>query len=96
MRPEPRKPSRRRGSTAPPPRRAARARRRSSGRSTRTLDQLRRGREAVTDIVGQLDSLLAQLRTGPIDTAAPERLAGAARQANRAFTALAQLRGLLP
>jgi hypothetical protein len=47
--------------------------------------------------VGQLDRLLAQLRApGPIDAGAPERLAGAALQANRAFAALAQLRGLLP
>ena len=99
MRPERRKPSRRRGlaAAAPAPARPARVRRRPSGRSGRTLDQLRRGREAVTDIVGQLDRLLAQLRApGPIDEAAPERLAGAARQANRAFSALAQLRGLLP
>ena len=94
MRPERRKPSRRRGSAAPRPTRARRA---SSRRPARTLDELRRGREAVTDLVGQLDHLLAQLRgPGPIDAAAPERLAGAARQANRAFSALAQLRGLLP
>jgi hypothetical protein len=81
---------------APAPDRAARARR-APRRSTGPLDELRRGREAVSDIVGQLDRLLAQLRdSGPIDAAAPERLAGAARQANRAFSALAQLRGLLP
>jgi hypothetical protein len=93
MRPERRKPSRRRGSTAPRQTRA----RRPPRRAARTLDELRRGKEAVTDLVGQLDHLLAQLRgPGPIDAAAPERLAGAARQANRAFSALAQLRGRLP
>jgi hypothetical protein len=76
----------------------ARPRRRpAQRRGSRTLDELRRGREAVSDIVGQLDRLLAQLRApGPIDETAPERLAGATRQANRAFFALAQLRGLLP
>jgi hypothetical protein len=73
-------------------------RRRSTGRRPgRTLDELRAGREAVSNIMGQLESLLAQVQSaGPIDAAAPERLAGAARQANRAFAALAQLRGLLP
>jgi hypothetical protein len=93
MRPERRKPSRRRGLAAAAPRRAPRRR---PARRSRTLDELRRGREAVSDIVGQLDNLLAQLQAGPIDAGAPERLAGAARQANRAFTALAQLRGRLP
>jgi len=47
--------------------------------------------------MGQLESLLTQVQgSGPIDAAAPERLAGAAREANRAFAALAHLRGLLP
>ena len=95
MRPERRKPSRRRGLAAAAPRRAPR--RRAARRPGRTLDELRRGREAVSDIVGQLDSLLAQLRApGPIDAGTPERLAGAARQANRVFSTLAQLRGRLP
>lgn len=62
------------------------------------MDQLRQGREAVSEIAGELERLLAQLRdpAGAIDTAAPDRLAGAARQATRAFTALAQLRRMLP
>jgi len=96
MRSARRKPSRRRGSTAAAP--AVRPRRRPPRRRPgRALDELRRGREAVSDIVGQLDRLLAQLRVpGPIDSAAPERLAGAAQQAHRAFSALAELRGLLP
>src|SRR5216110_934704 len=98
MRSARRKPSRRRGSAAPRPAARTRpSRRPPERRSSRTLDELRRGREAVSDIVGQLDGLLAQLRAaGPIDSTAPERLAGAARQANRAFSALARLRGLLP
>jgi len=55
---------------------------------------LRRGREALTDIQGQLDALLAVLRMPqtPIDPAMPERLAGAARQAGRALSALSDLR----
>jgi hypothetical protein len=59
---------------------------------------LRRGREALSDIEGQLDSLMALLRDPgqQIDADAPDRLAGAARQADRAFSALDQLRRLLP
>jgi hypothetical protein len=62
------------------------------------MDELRQGREAVSDIAVQLERLLTQLRDpdAAIDAAAPDRLAGAARQASRAFTALAQLRRLLP
>jgi len=75
----------------------ARPSRRPARHPGHAIDQLRRGREAVSDIAGQLDLLLAQLRTpGAIDQDAPDRLAGAARQATRAFTALAQLRRLLP
>jgi hypothetical protein len=96
MRPARRKPSRRRGVAAKPPV-PSRPRRPGQRHGNGTLDELRRGREAVSDIVGQLDHLLEQLRApATIDTAAPDRLAGAARQANNAFAALAQLRRLLP
>jgi len=94
MRPARRKPSRRRGLAARP----ARARRLPSRRlATRGLDELRRTREAVSDIAGQLELLLSQLQDpASIDAGAPDRLAGAAHQATRAFSALAQLRRLLP
>jgi len=64
----------------------------------RAVAVLRRGREAVSAIEGQLDTLMALLRepVPEIDPAAPDRLAGAALQADRAFSALAQLRRLLP
>ena len=44
----------------------------------RTVAALRRGREALSDIEGQLDALMVQLRepAGPIDPGAPDRLAG--------------------
>jgi hypothetical protein len=60
--------------------------------------ELRRGREAVSDIEGQLDRLMDLLRAPEpsIDAAAPDRLASAARQADRALSALADLRRLLP
>ena len=65
--------------------------------TARAIDELRRTREAVTDIAGQLEALLSQLHDpGSIDASAPDRLAGAAHQATRAVTALAQLRRLLP
>ena len=94
MRSARRKPSRQRGG-APPPSRARRLAPRHPG--LRGLDELRRTREAVTDIAGQLEALLSQLHdVGSIDAGAPDRLAGAATQATRAFTALAQLRRRLP
>jgi hypothetical protein len=64
----------------------------------RTLDELRTGREAVSDIEGQLGALMALLRdpAPAIDAGAPDRLAGAVRQAGRALSALEQLRRLLP
>jgi hypothetical protein len=64
----------------------------------RAVAALRRGRSAIADIEGQLDSLMALLREPEphIDSAAPDRLAGAARQAGRALSTLAQLRRLLP
>jgi hypothetical protein len=54
---------------------------------------LRSGREALVDIEGQLDDLLAALRDPGrrIDAAAPERLRGAAEQAGDALAWLAAL-----
>jgi len=59
---------------------------------------LRRSREALADIEGQLDALMSQLRdpTPRIDPAAPDRLAGATRRAHHALSALSELRRLLP
>jgi hypothetical protein len=59
---------------------------------------LRRGREALSDIEGQLDGLMLLLRepSRRIDPEAPDRLAGAARRAHHALSALADLRRLLP
>jgi hypothetical protein len=89
MRPARRKPSgRARSSSAP------------SFRPTpgRAAAALRRGREALSDIEGQLDSLMAQLRepSARIDPEAPDRLAGATRRAHHALAALDDLRRLLP
>jgi hypothetical protein len=104
MRPARRKPSRRRGLSAAATERPARTPRPESRPSNptrnlrRTVAELRRGREAVSDIEGQLGELMALLRdpVPQIDAAAPERLAGAARQADRALSALADLRRLFP
>lgn len=102
MRPARRKPSRWPGSPAAAGRepRAPRPARAAPARTNlrRTVAQLRLGREAVTDIAGQLERLSALLRdpVSPIDATAPDHLAGAARQAQRAFSALAELRRLLP
>jgi hypothetical protein len=51
---------------------------------------LRSGREALVDIEGQLEDLLAALRDPgrAIDAGAPERLRGAARQAGDALASL--------
>jgi hypothetical protein len=59
---------------------------------------LRRGREALADVQGQLDDLLALLRDPrpAIGADAPERLTGAMRRAGRALSALDDLRRLLP
>lgn len=64
----------------------------------RAVADLRRGREALSDIQAQLDTLLSDLRSPGkrIDGSAPERLAGARREAGRALAALADLRRLLP
>jgi hypothetical protein len=99
MRPARRKPSRPRGSSAAATTRLQAARPPSPGRTLRrTVAELRRGREAVSDIEGQLERLMDLLRAPEpsIDAAAPDRLASAARQADRALSALADLRRLLP
>jgi hypothetical protein len=59
---------------------------------------LRRGREALSDIQGQLDALLAALRdpAAPLDASAPDRLAGAAKEADAALASLDRIRRLLP
>lgn len=87
-----------------PPRRLASAKRRRGvpARSRLTVPRavlaLRQGRRAIADIEGQLDALLVLLREPRprIAADAPERLAGAARQAGRALSALEDLRRLLP
>jgi hypothetical protein len=58
--------------------------------------ELRRGREALSDIQGQLDRLMEALRAPvpAIDSAAPDRLAGAAQRAHVALAALSDLRDL--
>jgi hypothetical protein len=62
------------------------------------MAELRSSRVAVLEIEGQLGTLMASLRDpiSPIDAAAPDRLAGAVREASRALSALEQLRRLFP
>jgi hypothetical protein len=62
----------------------------------RTVAALRRSRRLLTDIEGQLGSLLVSLRQPQpcIDVAAPDRLTGATAQAGRALAALDSLRCL--
>jgi hypothetical protein len=62
----------------------------------RTVAALRRSRRLLTDIEGQLGSLLVNLRQLQpcIDVAAPDRLTGATAQAGRALAALDNLRCL--
>jgi hypothetical protein len=57
---------------------------------TRTVAALRRGREALTSLQGQLDSILQWLARPDegLDARAPERLAGTVRQAGDAFASL--------
>ena len=59
-------------------------------RSVDLAAALRSSREALLDIQGQLDVLLAVLRdpTAAPDAAAPDRLRGAAREAGTALAAL--------
>ncbi len=62
------------------------------------MRDLRRGREALSDIEGQLEALLAMLADPRprIDADAPERLAGAARRAGTAPAALDRLKRFVP
>ena len=62
-------------------------------RSTAMAAALRASREALTDIEGQLDALLATLRepAGVLEATAPERLQGATRSAGSALAALTAL-----
>ncbi|HEX3694457.1 MAG TPA: hypothetical protein VH374_03615 [Polyangia bacterium] len=62
-------------------------------RSAQFADALRESREALVNIEGQLDALLAALRdpqTAP-DAGAPERLRGATHHAGSALAALGAL-----
>jgi len=62
----------------------------------RTVAALRHSRRLLTDIEGQLGSLLVSLRQEQpcIDVGAPDRLTGATAQAGRALAALENLRCL--
>ena len=62
----------------------------------RTVAALRHSRRLLTDIEGQLGSLLVSLRQEQpcIDVGAPDRLTGATAQAGRALAALEDLRCL--
>ena len=62
-------------------------------RSTAMAAALRASREALTEIEGQLEALLAALRDpgAALDAAAPERLHGAAGHAGNARAALREL-----
>ena len=84
-------------------------RRSASPRSTRALTarpragvagpvaELRRGREALTAIEGQLDAILHWLGNPAAGLAAdaPDRLASAAHEAGEALAALGRLRGVV-
>jgi len=73
---------------------ASRVTRRPVTSAPRSVDvvaaALRSSREALQDIEGQLDALLAVLRdpTAAPDAAAPDRLRGAAREAGTALASL--------
>ncbi len=62
----------------------------------RTVAALRRTREALVDIEGQLDDLLIRLRSPEprIDNAAPQRLARAKAEASAAMASLNELGSL--
>jgi hypothetical protein len=62
-------------------------------RTTQLAAALRSSREALSDLEGQLDALLAALRdpASTPDAAAAERLHGAARQAGSAMASLGAL-----
>jgi hypothetical protein len=62
-------------------------------RSTAMAAALRASREALTDIEGQLEALLAVLRDpgAALDASVPERLQGATRDAGSALATLTEL-----
>jgi hypothetical protein len=62
----------------------------------RTVAALRRSREALVELDGQLGDLLTRLRSpgAPIDRAAPERLAAARTEAAVAMASLEDLGGI--
>jgi hypothetical protein len=64
----------------------------------RAVAALRRGRDALADVEGQLGALLQHLHSSELRIApdAPDRLAGATAQAGRALAALDELRRVLP
>jgi hypothetical protein len=95
MRPRRREPRR---VVTPPRRRRTTVPKQSRVSVSRAVASLRRSREALSDIQGQLDALLLQLKDAEahIDAGAPERLIGATRQAGRALLALNDLRRFLP
>jgi hypothetical protein len=76
-----------------PRRKPNRGRRVSSEETRHAVAALRRGKEALLDIEGQLDSLMALLRqpSPKIDVGAADRLAGATRKAHHAMSALGDL-----
>jgi hypothetical protein len=71
-------------------------RRRSARTAPATASALRLGREALTDLQGQLDDLLAWLANpaGGLDARAPDRLAATAQRAGRALASLGEPRPL--
>src|SRR3954471_22085596 len=100
-----RKPTRGRRLSPVPPPRVARTKEERLGKVVaevtprpssvgRAVGTLRRGREALSEIEGQLDSLMEALREPGrrLDAAAPDRLAGAARRADKAMAAIDRLR----
>jgi hypothetical protein len=62
----------------------------------RVVADLRRSREVLTDIQGQLDGLLLKLRQPQpsIDPSSPDRLEGSLAQAGQALAAIDNLRRL--
>jgi hypothetical protein len=82
------------------PRRSGSPRRspaRARPRASAPVAQLRRGREALTSLTGQLDQILAWLGDPAVGLApdAPDRLARTAQDAGDALAALRRLRGLV-
>ncbi len=62
----------------------------------RVVAALRRSRDALVDVEGQLGALLLDLNGARLDAKAPDKLTSATAQAGMALTALDELRKLLP